>query len=201
MIGKPVASPNTSMVIRTIRIAKDRTGMVIGKNGRNIAKIEAETDTHIKLDKSWSNEDTQIHIAGKEDNCAHAIVKISECISMKTAMHTATSRTISVQASSVGRVIGRHGSTLQFIKAESEVQSIEFDKPQTGFDAAVNSTRKCTIIGSEEQIEKAIGLIKRAENGEDFVTQARLVHMFSNLGVQVDPDSETVHKSDECVIS
>jgi len=195
----PATLPGVSRCLK-IRIPKDRTGIVIGRNGRNISKIRSETNTDIKVRDSY-NEETEIEICGTQDDCMRASLKICESIEKKTAMHTATSKTISVRSSAVGKVIGRHGCTVHYIKAESGAQEVEFDKAQSGFEAAVNPTCNCTITGSDEQIEKAIELIRRAEKGEDFVTKARFDHFLSTFGMRLDSDSGDANRSDPCVIS
>ena len=179
--------------------------MVIGKGGKNISKVESATNTSIKILSNISvGGKTEGIIIGSHENCTRAAIDIMECIKEKRAMHTATTKKITMPNSVVGRVIGKGGDTINYIKAETEVQDIEFDKPPKGVEAVdPNYIRTCSITGSDEQIEGAIKLIRQAQ-GEDIVTSARLAAVFERFGFQIKDDSETVHtpsSADQCAIS
>ena len=166
-------------------------------------KIESSTSTIIQTNDSVGGK-TNVTITGSRENCMKAALEIMECIEEKTAMHTATTKKISMPDGVVGRVIGKNGVTIRYIKAETEVQAIEFDKPPKGVEAVNPSyIRTCSITGSDEQIEEAIKLIKQVQNGEDIVNKAQFAAMCAKIGYQVKDDSETIHtpSADQCVIS
>ena len=160
-------------------------------------KIESSTSTIIQTNDSVGGK-TNVTITGSRENCMKAALEIMECIEEKTAMHTATTKKIFMHGGVVGRVIGKNGVTIRYIKAETGVQAIDFDKPPKGVDICT-----CSITGSDEQIEEAIKLIKQVQNGEDIVNKAQFAAMCAKIGYQVKDDSETIHtpSADQCVIS
>ena len=201
LLTDPVSiSPQGPTCVRFV-IPQDCIGLVIGKGGKNISKIQSATNTSIKISNSVGGKPEGI-IIGSHENCTRAAIAIMECIKEKRAMHTATTKKITMPNSAVGRVIGKGGATINYIKAETEVQDIEFDKPPKGVEAVDPSyVRTCSITGSDEQIEGAIKLIKQVQSGEDIVTNARLAAVFARF--QIKDDSETVHtpSADQCAIS
>ena len=204
LLTDPVSiSPQGPTCVKFV-IPQDCTGLVIGKGGKNISKVQSATNTSIKISNSSVGGETEGIIIGSRENCTRAAMDIMECIKEKRAMHTATTKKITMPNSAVGRVIGKRGDTIKYIKAETEVQDIEFDKPPKGVESVdPNYIRTCSITGSDEQIEGAIKLIKQVQSGEDIVTNARLVAVFARFGFQMEDDSGTVHtpSADQCTIS
>ena len=204
LLTDPVSiSPQGPTCVRFV-IPQDCTDLVIGKGGKNISKVQSTTNTSIQISNVGVGGKTEGMIIGSHENCTRAAIDIMECIKEKRAMHTATTKKITMPNSVVGHVIGKGGVTIFYIKAETEVQDIEFDKPPKGVEAVDPSyVRTCSITGSDEQIEGAIKLIKQVQSGEDIVTNARLAAVFARFGFQIKDDSETVHtpSADQCAIS
>lgn len=186
LLTDPVSiSPQGPTCIKFV-IPQARTGLVIGKGGKNISKVQSTTNTSITISNVGVGGKTEGMIIGNHENCTRAAIDILECIKEKRAMYTATTKKITMPNSVVGHVIGKGGVTIFYIKAETEVQDIEFDKPPKGVEAVDPSyVRTCSITGSDEQIEGAIKLIKQAQSGEDIVTNARLAAMFARFGCQI----------------
>ena len=176
----------------TFRIAEDCVGMVIGKDGKNISKVEKATNTSIKI--SGDNGDKcEGVIIGSKENCKKAAFMIANKLKQKISMHTATSKTIPVPHNMVRRIIGKNGVTIEAIKSLSGAHDIDFSEKPIGWEAFLNPVRTCTITGSDEQIEKAKELIEQVTSGTDIVTNAEIAAMCVRLGLSLNNDA--------CVIS
>ena len=155
----------------------DHAGLVIGKEGKNILEVERATNTIIKLepDSAALGHKKKGTITGSEENCKKAALMILKKLKRRVYIHTAASRTISIPHNMVGRVIGKHGVTIESIKSLSGAHDIKFSEKPKGLEALMNPDRECTITGSDEEIEKAIKLIDQVVTGNDVTENARFV--------------------------
>ena len=190
-VKQPSASvEDTGSKAFELQIPADRAGLVIGTGGMNIREVERLTNTIIKVDRGLGllgGENRRVVVVGSEENCKKALLIILKHVKRRVDEHTAGVKTITVPDSSVGRIIGKGGSTISAIKSISGAQEIKFDEKKAGFEALLQTERSCYIHGSEEAIEKAERLIRLAMTGEDIVAGATFAAIFMELlktGVQ-----------------
>ena len=167
-----------------LQIPADRAGLVIGTGGKNIREVERLTNTIIKVDRGsglHAGENRRVMVVGSEENCKKALLIILKNVKRRVDEHTAGVKTISVPENCVGRIIGKGGATISTIKSISGAQDIKFDDKKTGFEALLQTERKCYIHGSEEAIGKAERLIRLAMTGEDIVAGATFAAIFMEL--------------------
>ncbi len=157
--------------------------------------MQNATNTSIQISNVSIGGKNRGTITGSPENCERAAVQIMELIAERTAMHTATTKTISIPDGDVGRVIGKGGATLRDIKAMSGVQEIEFDKTN-------NLIRTCSITGTDEKIEEAIKLIRQVQDGrDDVVSGAQLADLLANCGISLRESDEAGTPGGRCVVS
>ncbi len=189
-IGAKQPSEETGPKTFELQIPADQAGLVIGTGGKNIREVERLTNTIINVDRGLGllgGENRRVVIVGSEENCKKALLIILKHVKKRVDEHTAGVKTISVPDNSVGRIIGKGGSTISTIKSISGAQDIKFDDRKTGLEALLQTERTCYIHGSEEAIEKAERLIRLAITGEDIVAGATFAAIFMELlkmGVQ-----------------
>ena len=170
---------NVGLKKLTFQCPGDQTGIIIGKEGKNIRRIESETNTRIKVDSNRSDRSANatIVIRGTEENCKKALFMLVRHVSEKIAMHTATTETIVIPSRKLcARVIGKGGSTRKAIQKASGA----FIKI---FDALLDpeGPRECKITGSAEQIERAKELIEMAQQGTNIAKAAQIAVYTTNL--------------------
>mmetsp|Transcript_19260 Transcript_19260/g.34273 ORF Transcript_19260/g.34273 Transcript_19260/m.34273 type:complete len:1303 (+) Transcript_19260:422-4330(+) len=116
---------------------------IVGKQGRNIHQLETEHKVNITLDR----EGLTCDIVGAEtDNVANARKAIQN---MVDTWHS-ENLVMSIHRQAVSSIIGRKGSTIQQIKADSGVQNIDVDGGKC----------EIRIKGPQESIQKAKELIE-----------------------------------------
>ncbi len=184
MFAPPILSDSVSKQLE-FYIPNDHAGLVIGREGKNILEVERATNTVIKLETHTTLPGGRIkgRITGSEENCKKALLMITQKLSRRVSQHTAASSTIKVPDNMVGKIIGKEGSTIEFIKSLSGAQDIKFSDRPPPLEAMFNHDRECTITGSHEEIEEAKKLIKQVIAGEDIVTNARIAAIMTKLGV------------------
>ena len=161
----------------------DVAGFVIGKDGKNRREVESKTNTKICVERNERDKtaNTKVLIQGDEENCQRALLLIVQNIRRKTALHTATTKTITIPNQHCGRVIGKGGANVK------EIQSLTGTrinvKGRQGWDAILNPEEPatCEITGSSEQIEEAKKLIAKAVEGEDVAQNAFFAAFISAL--------------------
>ena len=186
----PSSSEESESKGYVLYIPADRAGLVIGTGGKNIREVERLTNTSIKVvgdSGLYGGQNRKVFVQGSEENCKQALLMIMKRVKRRVDEHTAGAKTISVQESCVGRIIGKCGATISAIKSISGVQDIKIEDRKIGLQAMLQTERQCHIHGSEEAIEKAEKLIRLAMTGEDIVAGATFAAIFMELlkmGVQ-----------------
>ena len=172
-------------------IPGDQTGLVIGREGKNIRQVESETNTSITVDRSSYARLTQnatVAIIGSEENCKRALCIILQNLKRKMLQHLATTETIKIPNQLVGKVIGIGGSTCSAIESLSGARvKIE----DLGLESFLDGSRSCKITGMAEQVKDAKDLIESAMQGADIVRVAtftaimdKLMKHFEEIGFQ-----------------
>jgi len=163
-------------------IPGDRTGMVIGKDGKNIRQVESETNTIIKVDQpSYArlSQNAQVIIVGSEQNCKKALCIILENLRKKISQQLATTETMTIPGQMAGRVIGKGGSTLSAIEKLTGAR-VNIEKRE-GLEALLDDSRICKITGMAEEIKEAKELIQEAMQGVDIAQRATFVAIMVTL--------------------
>lgn len=163
----------------------DRTGFIIGRDGKNRMDVESKTDTKIQVIKNERDlaANAQVMILGKKENCMMAMLLITQNIRRKMALHTSTTETIEIPSQHCGRVIGKGGSNVQTIEALTGTKiNVINDKPK-GFLELLTYTptgqAKCEIKGpSSEQIERAKEMIMLSVDGVNIANVTRFISQF-----------------------
>lgn len=149
----------------------DQTGILIGREGKNVKEVEELTQTKISIkgDKNDVSQNGSGVISGpNKEDCTAALVMLLTKVLARINKHIDTrSEKFSFSGRhQCGLVIGREGTTLKSIQFLSgAVVKIKQDNP---------TDLHCTITGSFDQIEKAKQLINRAMEKED-ITKSALV--------------------------
>ena len=160
-------------------IPKDRTGLVVGKEGKNVQEVERETNTSINI-KSASSGNGKGVIIGSEENCKRALLLILTNLERRISQQLATTETIAIpNREAAGRVIGKKGCNKKAIEALSgaKIKIIEIE----GIASLLSDERQCKITGSAKQIEQAKELIEDAMGGVDVAGAAFFAAMFVKL--------------------
>ena len=156
------------------RIPGDQTGLVIGREGKNIKQVESETNTSINVKRPGHAQLTQnatIVIIGSEENCNRAVYIILQNLSRKMLQHLATTETVIIpNRHMAGKVIGKGGLTRNAIEKLSGAQVKIEDRE--GLESFLDDSKICKITGMAEEVEKAKELIERAMQGADIVQEA-----------------------------
>ncbi len=176
---------------------------MIGNKGKNVLEVERKTNTIIKVPSNLHSSSGRVAgtITGSEENCRRAAIMIVEKLKRRVAMHTATSVTIEIPGSMVGRIIGKNGATVRAIESLSGAQKVEISPRSQGLEAFLNPSRKCTITGTAEEIEKAKELIQQVLDGEDIVTNATLAALLVKLGISLTDNDSDSSSNNDCPIS
>ena len=174
-------------------IPGDQTGLVIGREGKNIRQVESETNTSITVDRSSYARLTQnatVAIIGSEENCKRALCIILQNLKRKMLQHLATTETIKIPNQLVGRVIGKGGSTCSAIESLSGARVKIDNREGLGLESFLDDSRSCKITGMAEQVKDAIDLIESAMQGADIVRatftaiMVKLMKHFEEIGFQ-----------------
>ena len=142
---------------------------MIGREGKNITRVESETNTSINVKGPGNAQSTQnatIVIIGSKENCNRAVHIILQNLSRKMFQHLATTETVIIpNRQKAGKVIGKGGSTRNAIEKLSGAQVRIEDRE--GLESYNDNSKICKITGMAEEVEKARELIDRAMQGAD----------------------------------
>lgn len=168
--GQPTPGPVSGMALPPmppgherfeIMVTRSSAGLVIGKGGENIKRLQAETGCRIQViqDGAYNNaQEKPLRVEGPREAVQFARMKISEIIS--TDIHTAgivspaNRMEFPVPRESVGSIIGKGGETIKRIQAETGV-NIQF-KPDAG---EMTPTRTAVLTGNPECLPNAKKMI------------------------------------------
>ncbi|XP_020900391.1 tudor and KH domain-containing protein isoform X2 [Exaiptasia diaphana] len=161
-----------------VQIPKLLVGTVIGRGGANIKQIQRESGAYLRFKDDDENEEVvefdevkpdpektrTVVIKGERENARKAEFLIKKIISEQPKMLT---EEYYVPQRSCGRIIGRGGMTIRHLSKVSGAR-ITIDREEIRPDIP----RKCTIVGTADQIANAKGLLdeKIAEH-EKFMTR------------------------------
>ena len=203
--GKPEASSedssDKSFKGLVFYIPGDQTGMVIGKDGKNITQVESETNTIIKViersEQAQLSRNATVAIIGSEENCKRALYIMLQNLRRKIFQHLATTETMTIPNHLVGRVIGKGGSTCNAVEKLSGARVKVENREDLGLESLLDDSRICKITGMAEHIEEAKELIKRAMQGADIVQEAtfaaimvKLIKLFKEMGFEFPDKTE-----------
>ncbi len=183
----------------------DQTGIIIGRDGKNIQEVQRKTNTKIdihKPDKPNMSTNGRAVIIGTEESCKEALCMILEGVRRKIARHTAVTEVMEIPNNVCGRVIGIKGRTCLAIEKLSGARvHIDSQQAEEGLESFLfgdsqSKPRRCELYCTPEQVESAKELVQMAMDGTDIskmATVAAVLHLlmkeFSELGFEF-PDSE-----------
>eukprot|EP00117_Sycon_ciliatum_P000743 scpid65241/ scgid6691/ Far upstream element-binding protein 3 len=144
-------------------VTKSSAGLVIGKGGDTIKRLQAETGCRIQLiqDGVYANAtEKPLRLEGPRDAVQLARAKISEIISNDSqnisAINPANKLEMLVPRESVGSIIGKGGETIKRIQAETGV-NIQF-KPDG--DGELPPQRVAILNGMPDSLPKAKAMVE-----------------------------------------
>ncbi len=186
----------------------DQTGLIIGKDGKNIQEVQRKTNTTIdirKRDKHNVSTNGMALIIGTKENCREALRMVLEGVRQKIARHIAVTEVLEIpNRQKCGRIIGAKGRTRLAIEKLTGAR-VHIDSEHDGgvpnletFLFGDTQPRRCEITGSPEQVKEAKELIRKAMEGEDIAGMATaaaiiliLMKEFQELGYEF-PGSEDI---------
>lgn len=157
-----VASANQRTL--EVKIPRAVVGVIIGKSGANIKKIQKDTEVRMNLideDEEGQSSERTLLIQGEREKVKRAEIVIKKVIAEQPVIRT---EDVFVPQRACGRIIGKGGQTIRHMSAVSGAK-IRIDPTS---DDISNPLRKCTITGTSDQIASAKGLLneKMAEDNE-----------------------------------
>jgi len=164
MPNSPASSPSsTSSTPFDLRLVllNSLVGGVIGSGGSSIQSARATSGAHLSVLQPTTRQvhDRVMHIKGNKQQVAHATMIITQLLidaarrREERPIDTAEMR-ILVHKSSVGAIIGRGGSTIKEMQAETGA------RVQVSNEVMPNSTEKTvTLIGTPHQIHACVSRI------------------------------------------
>lgn len=161
----------------------DRTGLLIGREGKNVKEVEELTHTKIDIigDKNDVSQNGTCKITGSKENCNEALFLLLTKVEANINRQTTNKRVETVELAGkkeCGLVIGQDGKTLKSIQYLSGANvKIHQDELQR----LLSLPTQCTITGTSEQVSKAKELINRARQGEDITGPAKRAAMLERL--------------------
>ncbi|XP_018322785.1 tudor and KH domain-containing protein homolog [Agrilus planipennis] len=133
-----------------VKIPKPMVNVLIGRNGKNIKSVEAETNTRIHFKDSDEHKEQICIVKGKADDCYRAENIIQEFLSNQTIIECDE---MWIEQQYIGKIIGRCGEQITDIIARSGAKVNVSDGDR------YESTRRIIIKGSKSQIDVAKSLI------------------------------------------
>eukprot|EP00808_Paulinella_micropora_P002539 g78974.t1 len=99
-------------------------GVIIGKAGSTVAELERKSESSITFDKQRDGADTRkVTLKGPSEGISIALRFIRECVEKESKLRGVqteeVSKTVSLSADQVGSVIGKGGSTISQLSADS----------------------------------------------------------------------------------
>ena len=140
---------------------------IIGKGGETIKKLQADSGANLDIQKS-DDGSSSVKISGDDSKSVNAAVAAVKAILAKSAGFNQASAAATAKATvnagdRMARVIGRGGSTIKFIGANSGAR---IDTSREEGDSTV------TISGTSEQVAVAKALVLQAISGVDIEAEA-----------------------------
>jgi transcription antitermination factor NusA-like protein len=169
----------------TVTIDPKYHGMIVGKNGENLQKIQSRVDNLVRIDfpkASKSNDDASVaddasQAGGNRSGSGSNEVRIrgprakaemvrDELLSLyQYLIDTSHTATVSVAQGQIASLIGKRGQEMEKLRADTGAQ---IDVPQTSSGDRVT----IQIKGTKQQVDKARAeLQKRSKTFDDIVTR------------------------------
>ena len=166
-----------------IKIEPKYHGMLVGRNGENLKRLQTNTGNTVRIDfprvskaaDDASVADTASEVGGSRQAADEVRIRgprakadqvRSELLDLKAYMEeTSFTASVSVDSKQVGSLIGRGGIEVEKLRADTGAQ-IDVPKDKSGPRAAIQ------IKGTKQQVDKAKAeLLKRAKAYDSIVTQ------------------------------
>ncbi|XP_072173774.1 tudor and KH domain-containing protein-like [Diadema setosum] len=135
-----------------------KVGSLIGRDGCNIRKIQAESGAQVKfMDETKRDDDAdrQLRISGNRDSILLAEKLIQDFLASQPEI---ISKIILIPQQAVGRIIGRQGANIRKIQNSSGAR-VKIDR-MTEDTTQPEVTRSCYIRGSKQQVDSAEYMIR-----------------------------------------
>lgn len=170
--GAPVAAaaPSDEMT-EFVNVPDEHVGRVIGKSGASIRVMQNLSGAHIDVPQQCEEGTNyrKVKMSGKQfqlDYCRQLIdqkcnPESADAPIVLPSDGSATSRTVQVPNDMVGKIIGKGGATIRQLQDLSGAHVDVAKQPLAG-----EATRRVTLTGSPEQVEKCNNLIQMKLSGE-----------------------------------
>ena len=167
--------------IYCLRFAGDLGGLIVGKGGSNVRMVEEESHAQVHvMPQAALAEDVKVLVIGTKESCMKAIDLMTQQLKHKTASLQKYMEIIQLPDALAGKIIGQKGSTIHMIERYSGA-ALTVEKRPEGLSAFFDGgVRKCKILGSREQVEKAKSMISDIQQGKD-ISHLQLIYAFSQM--------------------
>ncbi|XP_076337524.1 tudor and KH domain-containing protein-like [Tachypleus tridentatus] len=137
-----------------VNVPKSAVGVVIGRQGSTIKKVQEQTNTKIKFEeKGLDVEEKVAVIRGSPENAQEAENLLYQLINEQPQILT---EDVFVPVRVCGRIIGRNGDT---IRSMCRVSGAKITLDRGGDERDPDNQKRVTIRGTRDQIDIAISLI------------------------------------------
>ncbi|XP_054751341.2 tudor and KH domain-containing protein-like [Lytechinus pictus] len=143
-----------------MNIPHNKVGPLIGREGTNIKRIQAESGAQIKFSDETKRDDTadrHLCIHGNRDSILLAERLINEFLAEQPEIIT---KTLMLPQQAVGRIIGRQGTNIRRIQ-NSSMARVKIDRDVV---EGIDTLRRCTIRGTLTQVDTAEYMIRQEIN-------------------------------------
>lgn len=145
-----------------VSVAQDQVGSLIGRGGKELEKLRADTNAQIDIPKSNGAKRIEITITGTKEAVKQAKADIEK---RSKAFDAVVTKTIDVDSKHRNTIIGSGGSNIRDIvqKAGGSENSADHVK----FPARGETSNTITVKGSQDVVDKIIKQIEDLVNEKD----------------------------------
>ncbi|XP_033725770.1 tudor and KH domain-containing protein-like [Pecten maximus] len=179
-----------------VKVPAKAVGPLIGRQGANIKKLQAQTGTRICFQEDSKLEPGKnriLVIRGSTSQAQEAELLVRKTIS---EMPVVMMEEIQVPIKALGRIIGRNGDSIRQMTRSSNAR-IYIDRAR---EEPRDITKTVSITGSREQIDIAKSLIQEKID-EDDVFRAKTAVMAANREHHTKQTQGSVHRNDHTPIN
>lgn len=203
------------MITKDLSVPGNLCGLIIGKNGETIKKLQAETGVKIELIQDSSSATgacKPLRFTGSQSKIEPAIETVKAYLidhgdiklmsSMLTQEKNILTKHVKVPKVAVGAVIGKGGETIRDIAVMSNAK-VQFDKDDLN---SASTEKTCIIVGKPENVEIAEAKIIEIINSSVQMSQGMTVPVvgkevrtafpipFDKIGVVVGKSGATIRE-------
>eukprot|EP00118_Oscarella_pearsei_P003253 m.13589 g.13589 ORF g.13589 m.13589 type:complete len:666 (+) comp25067_c0_seq3:20-2017(+) len=162
----------TGIVSEDLKIPNSCVGLIIGRGGEVISKLQAESLANIQVapDGPMNQTDREISITGTPESVDKAKKMIAEVIGGRCGFGDVTVEEIWVPGSKVGMVIGKGGETIKRLQETAGCRIVILQDS----NIIAKEGKPLRITGPREAVEKAKAFVEDILNQGEADTPAKL---------------------------